>query len=199
MQLSAEEQALQAGLILTPATSLAPSMPTIEQPPAQPKVQPRTTTTRKPSSFQFLDQLTESLAYLGGAAIAAGLWIAGAFFTLVFLRTMGVNLASLAWGQWLIPATITACELKLWPRQDGAWQRSVVWFLVLGFDVGTSFKGLIVWGAGREVPLFTGWVIPSGGWVLNILALVVALAFAFGPEQLARWAVPELRNVWAKK
>lgn len=204
MQGGAEElKSLQAQLImggLPAASAPAASVPAVSQAPTQkitsdrPKARPNV-----PAYDEGLvGKILDSAAYLGGLAIGIGIWIAGAYFTLVFLGQMGIKLSALGWGQWLIPAVISACELRLWPRAGTLWQRWIVWLVVLTFDVGTSWAGLVAWGAGRHIPLFDGIALPESGWSLRILALVLGLAFAFMPEKIVRWAVPEIRAVWAK-
>lgn len=204
MQGGAEElKSLQAQLIMggSSAASLpAPSIPAVPPSPPQKSIEDRPKARPKVLSYDdgIVGKILDSAAYLGGLALGIGIWIAGAYFTLVFLGQMGINLAALSWGQWLIPAVISACELRLWPRSGTLWQRWIVWLVVLMFDVGTSWAGLVAWGAGRHIPIFDGIALPESGWSLRILALVLGLAFAFMPEKIVRWAVPEIRAVWAK-
>lgn len=63
------------------------------------------------------ERLGRSVALLGALAVALGLWIAGAFFTLQFLTRMGVPLTVLGSLQWLIPVVISAAELFFWPQR----------------------------------------------------------------------------------
>jgi hypothetical protein len=170
-----------------------------EQPvDAVPKQTTQTTTRRiRPSSQPSIYVKTQtSIALSFALAVAGLLWLAGAFFTLQALEKFGVKLAGIGIWQWFIPIAITASELALWPRRSSARLQFVFFLSVLLFDVGTSFAGLIQWGAGRTVPLFEGITLPSSGWGLRIVAGIIALIFAFGPERLARWAGPELWQLW---
>jgi hypothetical protein len=137
-----------------------------------------------------------TIALCFAISIAGLLWWFGAYFTLQALASFGVKLAGVGWWQWIIPAAITASELALWPhRASGPLQ--FLFFAVVGFfDIGTSFAGLTVWGAGRPIPLFVGFTIPQAGWGLVGFALVVALVLAFIPERLIRWAGPDLLALW---
>jgi hypothetical protein len=133
------------------------------------------------------------MAYVASLAIAGGLWAAGAFFTLVFLRGAGVPLAPAQLVAWLVPAFVSAVELKLWPARGRSPIRALVWLGVVTFDVGASFAGLVQWGAGRRINLFTGFTLPTTGAALWVFALGAGLVFAFAPEKIGKWAGRELR------
>jgi|GEM_PF-2118646 len=178
------------------ATAVLPStMPTTVQPV-------QTATVHIPQSkprakrMGLYDKVGQTIALGMALALALGIWLVGAKFTLDFLASMGVNLASLSYGQWLIPLAISASELWLWPKGSSIWQRWAVWLGVLLFDVGSSWAGFTEWAGGRYVPLFAGFTMPSEGFPLHGLALVLGLAFAFLPEKIGRWAVSELRTLW---
>lgn len=163
------------------------------KPSTQTTTTKRTRPTPQPNIYT---KVQTSIALSFALLIAALLWIAGAFFTLQALEQFGIKLAGIGIWQWFIPLAITASELALWPRRSSARLQFVFFISVLLFDIGTSFAGLIEWGAGRTFPLFEGITFPESGWRLRIIALVIALIFAFGPERLARWAGPELWQLW---
>ncbi len=192
MKMKEQQQAFLQDLLATPAPAQAVATT------ASTVVTPERSTTRQTqrSKTSVYDQILESLAYIASFIIAAGLWIAGAFFTLVFLQGTGLPINGLSWGQWSIPLLVSAVELKLWPQRGRGPQRLLVWFVVLAFDIGTSWAGLVSWGAGRHINLFSGITLPSGGAGLAIFALVLGLLFAFAPEKLGKWAVRELRALW---
>jgi hypothetical protein len=187
-----DDKELLADLLTTPPT---PAISVVKPAPAEPPKEPRShqPRTNKKSTY---NKCMDSLAYAGAVFIACMLWFFGASFTLEFLRWAGVNIAKLHYAQWLIPATITACELQLWPRASATWHKWAVWLSVLAFDVGTSFAGAVQWGAGKTIPLFIGVTVPNSGTILWALALGAGLIFAFIPEKIARWAVKELVGVW---
>lgn len=164
--------------------------PPVATPPQdRPQVAPRNKT--KPGLY---DRVGLSLALSLGLAVAGLLWLAGAFFTLQFLKGMGVALAGAGVAQWLIPAAITAGELWLWPRASTRPQQTALFLLILAFDVGTSLIGLVTWAAGRTIPNVG--TLPAAGWGLWAGALVVSLVCAFWPEKLGRWSVSELLKAW---
>ncbi len=156
----------------------------------------QTKRTRSAPQPNIYTKIQTSIALSFALLVAGLLWIVGAFFTLQALETLGIKLAGIGIWQWFIPIAITASELALWPRRSSARLQFVFFISVLLFDIGTSFAGLVQWGAGRTFPLFEGITFPEGGWGLRIIALVIALIFAFGPERLARWAGPELWQLW---
>lgn len=159
-------------------------------PPAQQRAssKPRS----KPGIY---DQTLEAMAYVASLAIAGGLWAAGAFFTLIFLQGAGAPVAPAHAVAWLVPAFVSAVELKLWPARGRSPIRALVWLGVVVFDVGASFAGLVEWGAGRRINLFTGIILPSSGAALWAFALGAGLVFAFAPEKIGKWAIRELRGL----
>lgn len=186
-QFTIEGGALPAGPVDAPAAT-SPTTPATER--------PRTTTASKPRSKPGIyDQTLEAMAYVASLAIAGGLWAAGAFFTLVFLSGAGVPVAPTQALAWLVPAFVSAIELKLWPARGRSPIRALIWLGVVAFDVGASFAGLADWGAGRHIDLFTGITLPSTGAALWLFALGAGLVFAFAPEKIAKWALRELRGL----
>lgn len=179
----------------------APPAAQLDQPAAIPQApaQERPTSVQQASNRTrakqgLYDRVGMSLALALGLAVSFLLWLAGAFFTLQFLKGMGVALAGAGIAQWLIPAAITAGELWLWPRASTRPQQTALFLLILAFDVGTSLIGLRNWAAGREIPNVG--TLPAAGWGLWAGALVVALVCAFWPEKLGRWSVSELIKAW---
>jgi hypothetical protein len=191
MEAKPEEQALLEALINAPTQ---PAMATVVAGTNSTQAQPRIIT--KPRSRATVyDQTLEAMAYVASLGIALALWTAGAFFTLVFLEGAGVPVAPTQIFAWLIPAFVSAVELKLWPARGRSPIRGLIWFSVLAFDVGTSFAGLVQWGAGRRINLFTGITLPSTGTTLWLFALGLGLLFAFAPERIGKFAVRELRTL----
>lgn len=188
MQTPAQNDQLIADLI----NAAAPPPATIAPPPATVRTERRTSSTNK----GLYDRAGMTLALLLSLAIAAGLWAGGAFFTLSFFRSIGVHLDPRNVAAWLLPLAITAGELWLWPKVGQRWQAVLIFFVVLAFDVGTSWAGAVQWGAGRYIPLFTGITLAQGGWPLHVLALTAGLSFAFLPEKLTRYALAELQRTW---
>lgn len=164
--------------------------------PAEPRRQRQTRQARQVSQEPGLyDRVGQTAALIMALIMAFGLWFVGARFTLEFLASMGIVLASIGIAKWLIPLLVSAAELWLWPQGLG-WQRWCIWSVVLIFDVGSSWAGFVVWASGRYVPLFQGFTLPTGGVWLHGIALALGLAFAFLPERLGRWAIGELQTVW---
>lgn len=188
-----DDQALLESLMATPAQpAMATAAPAGAA--AAPAIEAQQRASSKPRSKPGIyDQTLEAMAYVASLAIAGGLWAAGAFFTLVFLQGAGVPVSPAMALAWLAPAFISAVELKLWPARGRSPIRALVWLGVVVFDVGASFAGLVEWGAGRRINLFTGITLPSAGAALWAFALGAGLVFAFAPEKIGKWAIRELR------
>jgi len=192
MQTPAQNDQLLADLIganvaqpTAPSTPLAPPVTAIR-------------TERRPATIGkgLYDRAGMTLALLLTLTIGAGLWAGGAFFTLSFFGSIGLQLDPRNVAAWLLPLAITAGELWMWPRANQRWQAVLIFFTVLAFDIGTSWAGAVQWGSGRHIPLFAGFTLAQSGWTLHILALIAGLAFAFLPEKIARYALTELQRTW---
>lgn len=191
MQPAEQNDQLLASLIS--AAPASPAAPVSIAPPAH-QARPER---RGPSIGKGLyDRAGMTLALLLTLAIGAGLWAGGAFFTLSFFTSIGMQLDPRNAAAWLLPLAITASELWLWPRANQRWQAVLIFFAVLAFDVGTSWAGAVQWGSGRHIPLFAGFTLAQGGWPLHVLALTAGLSFAFLPEKLARYGLAELQRTW---
>jgi hypothetical protein len=143
-----------------------------------------------------LSKLGETLAALFALAIAGGLWYLGAQFTLLALAAIGIPIVQLGHWRWLIPGGISAVELRWWPR--GIAEAKALSFAVIALiDGASTLYGLVLWGAGRTLPLATGLTIPRNGLGLVVPALVAALVLTFVPERLALRMLSELRLIWS--
>jgi len=147
-------------------------------------------------SANLLSKLGETLAALFALAVAGGLWYLGAQFTLLALEAIGIPVAQLSHWRWLIPAGISAVELRWWPR--GVAETKALSFAVVALiDGASTLYGLVLWGAGRTLPLATGVTIPHAGLGLVVLALLAALVLTFVPERLTLRMLNELRLIWS--
>ena len=142
------------------------------------------------------DKIGTTLALTSVLAISALLWWVGAFFSLRALAGWGVRLAQLGGLQWLIPVAITAAELWLWPAGRRVRPLLALWVVVVVFDVGTTVAGLLTVLAGRHLPLFAGYDLPTSGPVLMGIAVAIGLLCAFGPERFGRGAAQALHELW---
>jgi hypothetical protein len=143
-----------------------------------------------------LSKLAETLAALFALVVAAGLWYLGAQFTLLALASVGIPIVQLGHWRWLIPAGISAVELRWWPR--GIAEAKALSFAIIALvDGASTLYGLVLWGAGRTLPLATGLSIPHNGLGLVVPALVAALILTFVPERLALRMLSELRLIWS--
>ena len=163
-----------------------------------------------------------TISALGLLGLAALLWYADGYFTLLFLREHWPQIAAWGIGQWSIPALITIMTLWTWPRRSHIapvrlarqqWvqtehvhdarryfryranfvRRTIFFLAVVLFNMGTSVSGLSLWGQGRTFDLFGGLTIPESGWPLWAFALIGGAVCAFAPEKIGRWTVDELR------
>ena len=206
---------LLAGLIETEAPPLAVAPAAVVEPrttttrterTAEPRATPqrKERTRRMPTSGPLrmdglYDRVVATFALTFVLLLSAGLWWVGAFFSLQALAGWGVRLAQLNGAQWLIPAAVTAAELSLWPIGRRVRPMFAVWALIVAFDIGTTVAGLLAVLAGRHLPLFAGYTIPSGGAVLMGISLMVGLVCAFGPERLGRASTKALVELWQHK
>jgi hypothetical protein len=141
-------------------------------------------------------RLGDTAAALGALALAAALWYAGAYFTLVCLRQLGLPVDALGPWQWLIPAAASAIELCWWPdRRLGAYQLAT-FGAVAALDLGSTLYGVTTWARGRALPLGTGIAVPEDGAGLIVPAAAVSVVLTLLPERLARWALRELIAIW---
>lgn len=179
---------------------------------------------RKVQPLPLPKTLLPYLTAAGMFALACVIWRADGFFTLVFLQTHWPSIHSWGILQWLIPLLITAATLRLWPRIErfravmkarDIWVESesdqhglrylrlrkqfirhtMLFLLVTGFNIGTSVSGLMIWGAGRTFDLFGGLTLPQNGAGLFVFAIIGGAIGAFAPEQMARWAEAELKDL----
>jgi hypothetical protein len=149
---------------------------------------------RRPATV--LSKLGETLAALFALAVAGGLWYLGAQFTLLAIAAIGIPVAELRYWRWLIPAGISAVELRWWPRAI-AEAKAISFAVVAMLDGASTLYGLVLWGAGRTLPLATGITIPHDGLGLVVPALMAALLLTFVPERLTLRMLSELRLIWS--
>jgi hypothetical protein len=166
----------------------ATATPAVETPAGERRSRRRTST--------LLSKLGETLAALFALAVAGGLWYLGAQFTLLALEVIGIPVAPLGHWRWLIPAGISAVELRWWPR--GVAKTKALSFAVIALiDGASTLYGLVLWGAGRTLPLATGVTIPHAGLGLVMPALLAAVMLTFVPERLTLRMLSELRLIWS--
>jgi hypothetical protein len=180
-----------------PTPGMAAASPPPPQPVIEPPIQEQPQKPQKPqqSSSGLYDKFGQTVAFSFGLAISIGLWAAGAYFTLNALEAVGVpNAMSLAW--WLLPLGITGAEIWLMPRSSSRWQTVALFGFVLALDVASSWYGVLDKLGGRAMPLGPGFTVPAAGTAAHIFAVVAALALAFLPEKLGKYAGAELLKVW---
>jgi hypothetical protein len=109
-------------------------------------------------------------------ALFAGIWYAGAYFTLQAFTGWKVSVASWGLAAWLIPIAITALESGLMvirARSIWAW---LSWIFVLGIDVFTTASGLADITTGRIVAGYTLSIADPSTWiVVGIAGLLIAV------------------------
>lgn len=139
------------------------------------------------------DKLMVSLVDVGLLIFGFGMWWIGAQFTLAFVASIGIPIARLGLAQWLLPAIITAIEIKCWPNKTLDWHHLSIFGIIAIVDLFTSTVGGKAWLAGR---LIAEWRLPTDGMLIWGIALVASIAFAFWPERLTRSAVRSLLKTW---
>ncbi len=157
--------------------------------------------------------------------IAAVLWRQDGRYTIRFIESQfaGFNDAAV-WQQWIIPVFFTIGFLGAYPRnvlrvkRDTAleiWRKTqqdddldlyyalrktirirwAVAIIIQTVNIATSFSGLILSIAGKSYEFFVPITFPTEGIGLLIPTFLFAGILAFGPEIMARWAVPFLWNL----
>ena len=202
----AADQSLLTGLLdqaetpqLAPV-AVAPASPPTATPTTTTDPRPRATQRTKrpapPLVRDLYERIGTSVALCFALFIAGLLWWIGAYFSLLFLASLGIKLASYGAWAYLIPAAVTASELFLWPARHKVKPLIVLWLLILAFDIGSTASGCVELLAGRNIKLFTGFTIPDQGVVLTALAIGVGIVCAFGPEKLGKVAAGNLYDLW---
>lgn len=182
-----------------PAPSIALPAPTVVVESVSQPVETRTATQKivKPvvqkQGPTLYDKLMVSLVDAGLLIFGFGMWWIGAQFTLAFAASIGIPVAKLGVAQWLLPAIITAIEIKCWPNKTLDWHHLSIFGIIAIVDLFTSTVGGKAWLAGRMI---AEWRLPSDGTVIWLIALVASIAFAFWPERLTRSAVRSLLKTW---
>lgn len=171
-------QAGAAAPTARPATPSADPAPAIDQRPA-----------RARRSTGLYERLISSLALLIALGIVAGVWYAGAYFTLAALARWLPAIAGWGLAAWLIPAAITVLETGILIRQARGPAVWALWAAVLAADVATTAIGILDQFAGAAALGLTLQAADPSSWVI---VGIVGLGFALAPEPLARQIVREL-------
>lgn len=146
-----------------------------------------------------------------GVALCAAAWLIGAYYSLAWLASLGLELAQRglapielllafgsqdqilsaaalqapAWGTvalaWAIPLSLTLAEVGFDPGRARGRASRVLWMLILGLDAATTALGLQPTLSAVAGEAALGW----------LLAVVVGLLLAIVPEKLARRLVLE--------
>jgi hypothetical protein len=150
---------------------------------------PTAVSSRRRRSASTYDRITHTAGLLVALALMAALWVTGGYFTLTWLSSIGVRLADVGLAPidvllrlsstrpaahwlwvltaWLIPASLSAAEVGLWPRRVAHPLLWCIWVVFLGFDAGTTAAGVVLALPWDSV---TSWII---GGVLGVtLALL---------------------------
>ena len=164
--------------LIAPTQPAEAAAPTKVKPKASPK--PRTTS---------YDRITRMIGLSVALLLTAGIWFAGAYFTLQWLSSIGLKLAGAGLLSYLIPLAITGLEIGLRPDRSPTWISRFFWFAVLLFDAGTTAAGVAAAVTGK---VFAGVTMVGGTvWAIGIVA---GLFFALFPEIAARSLVSELKK-----
>ncbi len=153
--------------------------------PEQKSAKPRTARARTTS----YDRITRQIGLVVALLLTIGIWFAGAYFTLQWLGSIGLKLATAGLLSYLIPLAITGLEIGLRPDRSPTWISRFFWFAVLLFDAGTTAAGVTAAVEGRIV---AGIALAGGtAWAIGGLA---GLFFALFPEIAARSLMSELKK-----
>ncbi len=156
------------------------------------------------------DRAVRLVATTIGVGLCAGAWLVGAYYSLAWLASLGLELAQRglapielllafgsqdqilsaalqapSWGTvalaWAIPLSLTVAEVGFDPGRARGRASRVLWMLILGLDAATTALGLQPTLGAVAGEAALGW----------LLAVVVGLLLAIVPEKLARRLVLE--------
>jgi magnesium-transporting ATPase (P-type) len=170
------------GYAQAPATAIAappsqPSVPRAKQKPA-----------RRTSSLTLYDKIMNKIGLSLGVLLCIILWGTGGYFTLVWLRSLGLPVQVFGspviltiW--WLIPLGITILEVGLDPERSPYENRHSfwAWIVILGFDTLATAAGIVSMIQGKNIASQTiEWYT---AWLIGIF---VGLVLARYPEKFGR-------------
>ena len=135
--------------------------------------------------------------------MAGLIWYFSGIFTLDYLRDMFPQLAPVMaespwWQVWLIPLSISAMELFLWPHRErrlGIFSiRLILWGAMLAFDVLTTYRGILPIVRQQDLPFVL--VADWRWWLDHGTSLLIGAVFAYLPERTIRWVLADLWALW---
>jgi hypothetical protein len=129
-------------------------------------------------------------------AVGLALWLAGAYFTITSLITLGVPMGKLDGFEWLIPIGVSLLELRYWPSVKQTQVKTLALLLVGGFDLLSTAYGVFLWFPGKTIPLGMGYTMPANGLALLIPVFIVSIILTFGPERIVVWSGKEIKRMW---
>lgn len=171
------------------------SMPAaaIASPPPQPATQPaapaaKQQPTRRAASLTLYDKIMNKSGLALGVLICVILWGTGGYFTLLWLRSIGLPIEIFgppivltAW--WLLPLGITILEVGLDPDRSPYKNKHAFWgwIVILGIDTLATTAGIVSMIQGKNIGShIIEWYL---AWLIGIF---VGLALARYPEKFGR-------------
>jgi hypothetical protein len=160
---------------------------------------------RRPQALSRYDRAMRQAGLGVALALTGGLWLTGAYLTLVWLGDHGLSIAAAGtapidaffnvraerpqpahhwlWtlGAFSIPLALSAAEIGLWPQRERHPLVVAIWLLFLLFDAITTAAGVV---SLLPIDVVTAW----------LLGLVIGVALALGPEKAGRILVRLLRE-----
>jgi hypothetical protein len=151
---------------------------------------------RRRATRSSYDQVMRTLGLLAGLVLLAGCWVAGGYFTLAWLasvgfvparagtalvdvmlgyrRVLGVHWVAVA-AAWSVPLLITILQIGLWPTRTRHPFATTLFFVVLSFSTFTTAAGVSLsldtdpttaWAIGAAVGVFLDLAPEKGARVL---------------------------------
>lgn len=136
------------------------------------------------------DRWTRRFGLVAALIVVAALWGVGAYFTLLFLKSIGLRLAGAGLIGYSIPLLITVLEIGLQPGRSPDSMSRTIWLAILLLDAATTAAGIMELGSGS---LDLG-IARLTGWTLAGAAFGAGIFLALFPERAGRSLWVELRK-----
>ena len=162
---------------------------------------------RRRAGLQTLNRLYRrfgtTLALCGAGVLGGLIWYYSSIYTLDYLADTFVHVAQFArsepqWKAFLIPATVSAIEIFLWPQRERRFEvfvlRLLVWLFILFGDIFTTWRGVLPLIQSAKLPFELN--VNERGIFDGGVSFIIGGMFAFLPEKILRWVLHDMWELW---